>query len=138
MRRASQMARLSDFGPVPTSPGLRGITPAFGYSAPHPSTEGTLTPMTHVLPSAPDEIVCLMPIAAKGLDLLGREILVLEFFVEDLPRHRLPLHFEDAKAAPRKGKSSRFKALGCCTSRRNSGGRRIIVPAAPPRWIRGR
>ena len=38
-----------------------------------------------------------------------------------LPRRRLPLHFEDAKAAPRKGKSSRYKALGCCTSRRNSG-----------------
>jgi hypothetical protein len=27
------------------------------------------------------------------------------------PRRRLPLHSEDAKAAPRKGKSSRFKAL---------------------------
>jgi hypothetical protein len=38
-----------------------------------------------------------------------------------LPRRRLPLHFEDAKAAPRKGKSSRLKALRCCTSRRNSG-----------------
>ena len=34
------------------SPGQRGITPAFGYSTPHPSTEGTLTPMTHALPSA--------------------------------------------------------------------------------------
>ena len=34
------------------------------------------------------------------------------------PRRRHPLHFEDAKAAPRKGKSSRLKALGCCTSRR--------------------
>src|ERR1700736_1528596 len=38
-----------------------------------------------------------------------------------LPRRRLPLHFDDAKAAPRKGKSSRLKALGCCTSRQNSG-----------------
>src|SRR6202047_4968180 len=38
-----------------------------------------------------------------------------------LPRRRLPLYFDDAKAAPRKGKSSRLKALGCCTSRQNSG-----------------
>jgi hypothetical protein len=28
------------------------ITPAFGYSAPHSSAEGTLTPMIHALPSA--------------------------------------------------------------------------------------
>ena len=35
-----------------SSPGQRGITPAFGYSAPHPSAEGTLTPMIHALPSA--------------------------------------------------------------------------------------
>jgi hypothetical protein len=34
------------------SPGQRGITPAFGYGTPHSSTEGTLTPMTHALPSA--------------------------------------------------------------------------------------
>src|SRR5271165_589193 len=33
-------------------PGQRGITPAFGYGAPHPSAEGTSTPLTHVLPSA--------------------------------------------------------------------------------------
>jgi hypothetical protein len=32
-----------------------------------------------------------------------------------------PPHFEDAKAAPGKGKSRRLKALGCCTWRRNSG-----------------
>jgi len=35
-----------------SSPGQRGIAPAFGYSAPHPSAEGTLTPMIHALPSA--------------------------------------------------------------------------------------
>ena len=29
--------------------------------------------------------------------------------------------FRDAKAAPRKGNSTRLKALGCCTSRQNSG-----------------
>jgi hypothetical protein len=44
-------ARL-DFSIPSCSPGQRGITPAFGYSAPHPSAEGTLTPMTHALPSA--------------------------------------------------------------------------------------
>src|SRR5271166_4877052 len=33
-------------------PGQRGITPAFGYGAPHPSAEGTSTPLTHALPSA--------------------------------------------------------------------------------------
>src|SRR5277367_5308921 len=32
--------------------GQRGITPAFGYSAPHPSAEGTLTLLIHALPSA--------------------------------------------------------------------------------------
>jgi hypothetical protein len=38
---------------IPTCfPGQRGITPAFGYGAPHPSAEGTSTPLTHALPSA--------------------------------------------------------------------------------------
>src|SRR5271167_361684 len=32
--------------------GQRGITPAFGYSAPHPSAGGTLTLLIHALPSA--------------------------------------------------------------------------------------
>ena len=32
--------------------GQRGITPAFGYSAPHPSAAGTLTLLIHALPSA--------------------------------------------------------------------------------------
>src|SRR5271154_5626472 len=32
--------------------GQRGITPAFGYSAPHPSAEGTSTLLIHALPSA--------------------------------------------------------------------------------------
>ena len=36
-------ARL-DFSIPSCSPGQRGITPAFGYSAPHPSAEGTSTP----------------------------------------------------------------------------------------------
>src|SRR5271169_6191670 len=32
--------------------GQRGITPAFGYSAPHPGAGGTLTLLIHALPSA--------------------------------------------------------------------------------------
>ncbi|PZR92840.1 MAG: hypothetical protein DLM68_01660 [Hyphomicrobiales bacterium] len=32
-----------------------------------------------------------------------------------------PPNFGDAKAAPGIGKSKPFKALGCCTSRQNSG-----------------
>jgi len=44
-------ARL-DFSIPSCPPGQRGITPAFGYSTPHSSAEGTSTPMTHALPSA--------------------------------------------------------------------------------------
>jgi hypothetical protein len=33
-------------------PGQRGITPAFGYNAPHPGVRGTLTLLIHALPSA--------------------------------------------------------------------------------------
>ncbi len=35
-----------------THRGPRGITPAFGYGAPHPSTSGTSTHLTTLLPSA--------------------------------------------------------------------------------------
>ena len=44
-------ARLG-FSIPPCFPGQRGITPAFGYDAPHPSAEGTSTPLIHALPSA--------------------------------------------------------------------------------------
>jgi len=44
-------ARL-DFSIPSCSPGQRGITPAFRYSAPHPSAGGTLTLLIHALPSA--------------------------------------------------------------------------------------
>src|ERR1700739_629714 len=37
--------------------GQRGITPAFGYSAPHPSAGGTLTLLIHALPSAHYELL---------------------------------------------------------------------------------
>src|SRR6266852_6431989 len=35
-----------------TLPGQRGITPAFGYGAPHPSARGTLTLLSNALLSA--------------------------------------------------------------------------------------
>jgi hypothetical protein len=44
--------------------GQRGITPAFGYSAPHPSAGGTLTLLIHALPSAHYEPVRL-PTSAR-------------------------------------------------------------------------
>ena len=37
--------------PPACAAGRQGITPAFGYSAPHPSAGGTLTLLTHALPS---------------------------------------------------------------------------------------
>jgi hypothetical protein len=52
-------ARL-DFSIPSCSPGQRGITPAFGYSAPHPSAEGTSTPMIHALPSAQYGLIRLL------------------------------------------------------------------------------
>jgi hypothetical protein len=41
-----------DFSIPAFFPGQRGITPAFGYSAPHPSARGTLTLLNNALPSA--------------------------------------------------------------------------------------
>src|SRR5260370_28392090 len=38
--------------PASKPAGRRGITPAFGYGAPHPSAGGTLTLLIHALPSA--------------------------------------------------------------------------------------
>src|SRR5512137_2262078 len=44
---------------IPTFfPGQRGITPAFGYSAPHPSARGTLTLLNNALPSAHYGFIC--------------------------------------------------------------------------------
>jgi hypothetical protein len=44
-------ARLGFSIPLPLS-GPRGITPAFGYGAPHPSARGTSTPLNNALLSA--------------------------------------------------------------------------------------
>ena len=62
-------ARL-DFSIPSCSPGQRGITPAFGYSAPHPSAEGTSTPMIHALPSAHYDRVRLLESVHHRLRLL--------------------------------------------------------------------
>src|SRR5271157_6362336 len=61
-------ARLG-FSIPPYFPGQRGITPAFGYGAPHPSAEGTSTPLTHALPSTHYEP--LRHPTAPGLSLTG-------------------------------------------------------------------
>ena len=55
-------------------PGQRGITPAFGYGAPHPSAEGTSTPLTHALPSAHYEP--LRHPRAPGLSLAGVRLVI--------------------------------------------------------------
>jgi hypothetical protein len=55
----------------PSLPGQRGITPAFEYSAPHSSAEGTLTPKIHALPSAHYGRVRLLQIVHRRLRLLA-------------------------------------------------------------------
>ena len=87
-------ARL-DFSIPSCSPGQRGITPAFGYSAPHPSAEGTSTPMTHALPSAHYEP--LRHPKAPSLSLAGLRLVVAD--------HALGLPV--------------FRALSLCTCRRH-------------------
>ena len=66
-------ARLG-FSIPPCFPGQRGITPAFGYGAPHPSVEGTSTPMTHALPSA--HYGPLRHPNAPGLSLTGVRLII--------------------------------------------------------------
>ena len=66
-------ARLG-FSIPPCFPGQRGITPAFGYDAPHPSAEGTSTPLIHALPSTHYEP--LRHPAAPGLSLAGVRLVI--------------------------------------------------------------
>src|SRR5271169_6791117 len=54
--------------------GQRGITPAFGYSAPHPSAGGTLTLLIHALPSA--HYGPLRHPSAPGLSLTGVRLII--------------------------------------------------------------
>jgi hypothetical protein len=49
-RRFQLRARLEFF--LFSFPGQRGVTPAFGYSTPHPGARGTLTLLNNALPSA--------------------------------------------------------------------------------------
>src|ERR1700687_2377937 len=56
--------------PASKPAGRRGITPAFGYSAPHSSAGGTLTLLTHALPSAHYGGVRLLTIVHHRLRLL--------------------------------------------------------------------
>src|ERR1035438_639803 len=51
----------------PTLSGQRGITPAFGYGAPHPSARGTSTLLNNVLLSTHFEPLRLPGEAASGL-----------------------------------------------------------------------
>src|SRR5271156_1251042 len=54
--------------------GQRGITPAFGYSAPHPSAGGTLPLLIHALPSAHYEP--LRHPSAPSLSLAGVRLII--------------------------------------------------------------
>ena len=71
-------ARVSSWPPLRLapvcSPGQQGITPAFGYGPPHPSAEGTSTPMIHALPSAHYEP--LRHPRAPGLSLTGVRLVI--------------------------------------------------------------
>jgi hypothetical protein len=81
-------ARL-DFSIPSCPPGQRGITPAFGYSTPHSSAEGTSTPMTHALPSAHYEP--LRHPRAPGLSLTGLRLVIPDHALGPPVLRTLPL-----------------------------------------------
>ena len=81
-------ARL-DFSIPSCPPGQRGITPAFGYSTPHSSAEGTSTPMTHALPSAHNEP--LRHPRAPGLSLTGLRLVIPDHALGPPVLRTLPL-----------------------------------------------
>src|SRR5260370_10642124 len=81
--------------PASKPAGRRGITPAFGYSAPHPSAGGTLTLLIHALPSAHYEP--LRHPRAPSLSLTGFRLVIAD--------HALGLPV--------------FRALSLCTCRRH-------------------
>jgi hypothetical protein len=102
--------------------GRRGITPAFGYSAPHPSAGGTLTLLIHALPSAHYEP--LRYPRAPGLSLAGVRLVI--------PDHALGFPV--------------LRTLSLCTCCRQYPGaaagrilRSFIQPYQPsPKWQSGR
>jgi hypothetical protein len=57
--------------PASKPAGRRGITPAFGYGAPHPSAGGTLILLIHALPSAHYGGVRLPTVVHHRLQLLA-------------------------------------------------------------------
>ena len=87
--------------------GQRGITPAFGYSAPHPSAGGTLTLLTHALLSAHYGLFC--PCAPHWY---SRSC-------EDRPLGPLPLHRSDRfpRSMQEPDPGSRRLRAGCRLSR---------------------
>src|ERR1019366_134603 len=98
--------------PASKPAGRRGITPAFGYSAPHPSAGGTLTLLIHALPSAHYEP--LRPPKAPSLSLAGFRLVIAD--------HALGLPV--------------LRALSFCTCRRHYPGAasgRTLRPASPSR-----
>src|ERR1700692_1434035 len=99
-------ARL-DFSIPSCSPGQRGVTPAFGYSAPHPSAEGTLTPMIHALPSA--HYGLLRPCGPTRYPGAG----------EGLPLELLPSHRDDRfpRSTKEPDPGSRRLQAGCRSGR---------------------
>ena len=66
--------------PASKPAGRRGITPAFGYSAPHPSAGGTLTLLIHALPST--HCKPLRHPTAPGLSLTGVRLTIPGHVVE--------------------------------------------------------
>jgi len=65
--------------PPACTAGRQGITPAFGYSAPHPSAGGTLTLLTHTLPSTHYEPLRIP--TAPGLSLAGVRLIIPDHVV---------------------------------------------------------
>ena len=94
--------------------GQRGMTPAFGYGAPHPSTRGTLTLLNNVLlsthyeplrhlPPPPPTLAgwALVPSAAlpHGRRLLLLRTALIPCVLPSLPRWNRGLHFSFASPA---------------------------------------
>jgi len=87
-----------------SGPGQRGITPAFGYSAPYPSAEGTSTLMMNALPSAhydPSDFLTIFP--ASSLFTLVRRYCPPRQNSEDLPRS--PCYFDNMPCSQTPGTS---------------------------------
>ena len=101
------------------SPGPRGITPAFGYGAPHPSARGTSTLLNNALLSAHYGSVRLPTFVHHrrvSLDFPtrpGTTIIPGEHRTSRFPHKVLPyVHRVSDRAGPRG--ASRYRRPGCC------------------------